>query len=82
MAWVSLLKEVSRISNKHLRVLVSVRNDDAARSGYDVNLIEGVEIPLYLTKREAQEFYDSVCLKSFNNFEDAWQRFGEQGPLL
>ena len=82
VAWVSLLKEVSRISNKHLRVLVSVRNDDAARSGYDVNLIEGVEIPLYLTKREAQEFYDSVCLKSFNNFEDAWQRFGEQGPLL
>lgn len=82
VAWVSFLKEVSRISNRHLRILVSVRNDDASRSGYDANLIVSAEISLYLTKHEAQEFYNKVCVKRHKSFEDAWHQFGENGPLL
>lgn len=81
-AWVSFLKEVIRVSNKHLRILVSVRNDDASRSGYDANLIESAEISLYLTKHEAQDFYNHVRAKRHNSFEDAWRKFGENGPLL
>lgn len=82
MAWVSFLKEISRISNKYLRILVSVRNDDASRSGYDANLIESAEISLYLTKHEAQDFYNNVRAKRHNSFEDAWRKFGGNGPLL
>lgn len=81
-AWVSFLKEVSRISNKHLRTLVSVRNDDASRALYDANQIESVEIPLFLTKCEAQDFYDNAYTKLHSSFEDAWRWFGENGPLL
>lgn len=81
-AWVGFLKEVSRVSNKHLKILVSVRNDDASRALYDANQIESAEIPIFLTKHEAQDFYENAYTKRHSNFEDAWHRFGENGPLL
>ncbi|MFD2171059.1 hypothetical protein [Tumebacillus lipolyticus] len=82
--WVELVKQLS--AHPHIRVLVTVREEDwkrASVTGYEFSFSE---IELVLSKDEAQGLYDSFVEKKgespFLNYEEAWQRFGGEGPLL
>jgi|GEM_PF-1585961 len=81
--WVNILKELA--SKKNFNFIITIREEDW-------NTIEVgdkfrfSEIELYLDKTEAELIYSSLNLHKkdlkFTNFEDAWDAFGGNGPLL
>ncbi|EMT50018.1 hypothetical protein I532_24562 [Brevibacillus borstelensis AK1] len=82
--WVELVKQLS--SHQNIRVLVTVREEDwkrASVAGYEFKF---EEIELSLDRTEASQLYEAFVEKRtsspFLNFEEAWNRFGEGGPLL
>ncbi|MBN6187948.1 hypothetical protein JQN58_13810 [Aneurinibacillus sp. BA2021] len=82
--WVELVKQLSLHLN--IQVLVTVREEDwkrASVSGYEFSY---EEVDLFLDKTEATLLYEQFVGKRrdsfFLNFEEAWHRFGEGGPLL
>lgn len=81
--WVNILKELA--SKKNFNFIITIREEDW-------NTIEVgdkfrfSEIELYLDKTEAELIYSSLNLHKtdlrFTNFQDAWDAFGGNGPLL
>lgn len=79
--WVALCEEVNRLNMPGLRLLVSVREDDAARAGYSASKAGAKDVFLRFDKGEARELYDLSGTTQFPSFEAAWRCFGE-GPLM
>lgn len=83
--WAFLLQE---LQSRGLRipVLISIRDED-----YNVTPINGKSIKydiieLVLSKAEAEQIYNSFTMEhphsSHRTFEEAWQSFGGDGPLI
>lgn len=83
--WAFLLQE---LQSRGLRipVLISIRDED-----YNVTPINGKSIKydiieLVLSEAEAEHIYNSFTMKhphsSHRTFEEAWQSFGGEGPLI
>ncbi|WP_139489398.1 hypothetical protein [Brevibacillus dissolubilis] len=82
--WIELVRQLS--THPLMRILVTVREEDwkkASVTGYEFSF---EEIDLALTKEEALNLYHSFVenkgLSTFLNFDEAWERFGGEGPLL
>lgn len=80
--WVELCEELERISGANLKLLVSVREDDAARAGLDRSRISATNIPLTFSKSDAKELYSQFETDLFPSFKSSWNSFGGNGPLM
>ncbi len=81
--WTTLLKSLS--SERNIFVLVTIREEDWKRS-YISESVRIKEIELEFDDNEASWLFSELETKqkahSVLNFDEAWQRFGNQGPLL
>uniref|UniRef100_I2Q6I8 Uncharacterized protein n=1 Tax=Desulfovibrio sp. U5L TaxID=596152 RepID=I2Q6I8_9BACT len=83
--WHDLIKDI--IKAKNLRVIVSIRQEDFARSNvskFEIGFpyLVGIEF----SQKEAFDIFSVLSVKrigfSYPSFEEAWKRFGEKGSLL
>ena len=82
IAWPTLARELT--SNEHIRVLVTIREEDWRRSS-DTAVIPFAEVDAALTTEEARPIYEALRSRFPDappTFEEAWTRFGGAGPLL
>lgn len=82
VAWPTLARELA--SNEHIRVLVTIREEDWRRSS-DIAVIPFAEVDPTLTTEEARHIYQALRSRFPDappTFEEAWTRFGGAGPLL
>lgn len=84
VGWMKLVREFS--FDKNIQFLITIRQEDwykATSTGID---FLHKEIELSLSKSEAEEIYLKLDSKvedlDNNDFEEAWIKFGENGPLL
>lgn len=80
--WMELCEELERINGTNLKLLVSVREDDAARAGLDRSRISATNIPLTFSQNDAKELYSQFKTDLFPSFKSSWNSFGESGPLM
>lgn len=80
--WVDLCTEINRLNRPNLKLLVSVREDDAARACYDTSKIGSSDVFLLFDKHEAEHLYKHLNSSLFPSFESAWKSFGGKGPLM
>ena len=83
--WPELVR--SLVQHENVRVLVTIREEDFARLGpAGAELRFPHTIPLSLDRDEARAIYTQLTARHpadhFIAFDDAWQRFGGEGPLL
>jgi hypothetical protein len=83
--WPELVRAL--VQHENVRVLVTIREEDFARLGMaDAELRFPRAIPLLLDEREARGIYTRLTARNpderFLTFDDAWRRFGGEGPLL
>lgn len=82
--WREIVKEISRYPK--FNVLVTIREEDWERNKLYGADLRYSEIKLSLNKEEAEKIYSNLLLKvpktEFLDFEDAWLKFGGNGPLL
>ena len=83
--WAFLLQELQSRGLK-IPVLISIRDED-----YNVTPINGKTIKydiieLVMYEKEAEQIYNTLTMghphSSYRTFEEAWQSFGEDGPLI
>ena len=82
VAWPTLARELS--SNEHIRVLVTIREEDWRRSS-DVATLRLAEVDPTFTEPEARGIYEALRARfpeAPPTFAEAWTRFGGAGPLL
>ncbi len=82
--WLKIVREFS--NDKQINFLITVRQEDwykAIAYGIEFRL---KEIEVSLTKQEARNIYSKINEKHIDfantDFDEAWIRFGESGPLL
>lgn len=84
VGWDELIKQLS--SHKNIQILVSVREEDFRRANISGAEIQFDEVELKLERSEAEEIYqflvETESPARFLDFEDAWNRFGSNGPLM
>lgn len=80
--WVDLCAEINRLNRPNLKLLVSTREDDAARACYDASKVGSVDVFLLFDKHEAEHLYKHFNTSLFPSFESAWKSFGGGGPLM
>ncbi|HYG35439.1 MAG TPA: hypothetical protein VEC99_11675 [Clostridia bacterium] len=82
--WTELVQQVSRLPN--VWTLVAVREEDLRRADLPSHQISCESIPLDMDETEAQSifkaFSEIVEHRFFLSFDEAWDRFGGEGPLL
>lgn len=83
VGWSDLVERLALHSR--IRVLVAIREEDWRLASFvDTDVFREVELDF--DKAEANEIYSSLVefrvSPKFLNFEEAWERFGEAGPLL
>ena len=82
--WPELVKQLA--PHQNIQVLVTVREEDWRRASVSGAEIQFAGIELSFEKSEAQEIYGSLTAKQtsseFLSFEEAWRKFGEDGPLM
>lgn len=81
--WITVLKELG--TKKNLNFLITIREEDWNSIQID-DKFTYAEVELALEKVEAERIYKSlnefdIDLR-FTDFQDAWDIFGESGPLL
>ncbi len=83
LVWAELVKQLSHHSN--FQVLVAIREEDFRRSNIPGDL-EYSSIDLSFNEDEANQIYNTAIDKGIRTvyltFDDAWEAFGEKGPLL
>jgi len=83
--WTWVLREAQARSLK-LKILVSIREEDFKLSNVDTSLVSPKIIDVCMEKDEANRLYDILTSSDahpiFRTFADAWNAFGEFGPLL
>jgi len=84
VGWDELLKQLS--SHRNIQTLVTIREEDFRRTSISGAELQFSEVDLRFTRPEAEEIYqflvDTETPAQFLNFEDAWNRFGGEGPLM
>ena len=82
--WVDFAAQLQ--SNALLRVLVCIRDEDWNRARFQGSFLPPYIIEMSFTKSEAEEVYSWLSNDgekiAFPCFDDAWDAFGEKGPLL
>jgi len=83
--WPELVKKL--LDEKNIRLLITIREEDLARNTVsDAELGFPKTIPLVFNESEARTIYERLLEQgvtaSFPSFDDAWARFGGDGPLL
>ncbi|XYH97145.1 hypothetical protein ACMHYB_56820 [Sorangium sp. So ce1128] len=82
--WRSLVRELAGIS--HLRLLVTVREEDWARARSEGMQFEVADVALGFDELEARGLFDALVQKNppklVLDFEEAWAKFGGCGPLM
>lgn len=82
--WTELVKQLSRHQN--IVVLVTIREEDFKRANISGAEIQFSEVELTLENGEAEHIYHALTTKQisaeFLSFEEAWNRFGGEGPLM
>ena len=83
--WAFLLQELQS-RGLPIPVLISIRDEDYNRTPISGKTIQYGIVELTLSKEEAEQFYNSFTEKQphaeHRTFEEAWQSFGGQGPLI
>lgn len=84
IGWDELIKQLA--SYKNIQVLVTAREEDFRRASISGAEIQFSEIELSFERSEAEDIYEFLVAKEtpdrFLDFEDAWNRFGNSGPLM
>lgn len=82
--WPDLVKILS--VHRNVRVLVTIREEDWRRANVSGAELLFAEVELSFDEDEAREIYGALAAKrtpvNVLNFEEAWRRFGEAGPLM
>jgi len=83
--WPELVKNL--LDEKNIRLLITIREEDLARNTVsDAELGFLKTIPLVFNESEARIIYERLLKRDetapFPSFDDAWGRFGGEGPLL
>lgn len=82
--WPELVKELAIHSNLH--VLVTIREEDFRRANISEADIRFETVELKFEAEEARGIYQALVKKkasdTFLDFDDAWRRFGGEGPLM
>lgn len=82
--WIELVRQLA--THPHIQVLVTIREEDWRRAN-----LSGVEmafnsVELDFDRSEAQRIYEALTSKltspNMLDFEEAWTKFGEAGPLM
>ena len=83
--WDGLIKDL--VSELNIKILVSIRQEDLARTNlreYEHGSLATVD--LSFDRHEAQGLYQLMYSDSvevpYPSFDESWQRFGGQGPLM
>lgn len=83
--WTWLIREL-QVRGVKLPVIISIREEDFKQSNVDMNEVAFELIELTLSEEEAMNIYYKITMDnphaSFRTFEEAWQQFGHEGPLL
>lgn len=81
--WPELLRQLAK--HPYLQLLVTIREEDFRRANISSS-INYIPIDLAFSKNEAELIYDraidSGCKITQLNFEETWDAFGGEGPLL
>lgn len=84
IGWDELIKQLA--SNKNIQILVTVREEDFRRASISGAEIQFAEVELQFDRPEAEEIYrfllETETPDQFLDFDDAWSRFGDSGPLM
>lgn len=84
-SWTWILRE-AQIRSMKLKILISVREEDFILSSIDTSLVSLKILDVHLEKEEANWIYNTLTSQTahpiFRTFDDAWNTFGESGPLL
>jgi hypothetical protein len=85
LAWPELVRSLLR--QPGIRILVTIREEDLARQALPAaDLGFPALVGLDFSRSEAQALYEQLAARrpanAFPRFHDAWERFGEAGPLL
>ncbi len=83
--WPELVKNL--LDEMNIRLLITIREEDLARNTVsDAELGFPKTIPLIFNESEARTIYERLLEQGvtapFPSFDDAWGRFGGEGPLL
>lgn len=83
--WTELVKNL--LDEKNIRILITIREEDLARNvTSDAELGFPKTIALDFDENEAETIYERLVAQDvtdfFPSFDDAWTRFGGDGPLL
>jgi hypothetical protein len=82
--WSELVRELN--THPNIRVLVTIREEDWRRSTISGSELPFKAIDLEFDRSEAERLYESLISKATPenvlDFEEAWIKFGEAGPLM
>jgi len=83
--WPELVSQLSR--HKNIKILVSIREEDYNRASTNIGSeFKFGHVELSLDSTEAKQIYQRIIAKQFlpkfTSFEEAWIKFGGNGPLL
>jgi len=83
--WPELVREL--LDEKNIRILVTIREEDLARRiSSDAELGFPRTVALDFDQNEARSIFERLAARGtariYPTFEDAWLRFGGEGPLL
>lgn len=84
VGWDELVKQLS--SHRNIQTLVTIREEDFRRTSISGAELQFSEVELQFDRPEAEEIYqflvDTEKPAQFLDFDDAWNRFGGEGPLM
>ena len=84
VGWDELVKQLS--SHRNIQTLVTIREEDFRRTSISGTELRFSEVELRFDRPEAEEIYqflvDTEKPTQFLDFDDAWNRFGGEGPLM
>ncbi len=83
--WIDLAKKLSL--HRNIFFLITIREEDFKRANISWAEIQSSDdIELTFHRTEAQEIYQAITAKhisaEFLSFDDAWNKFGGEGPLM
>ncbi len=83
--WTDLVQLLSRVPR--FKILVTIREEDFQQAEVIARGFRFSEVSLALNKEEAAEIFSAIHRnhdgpRRFNTFDEAWESFGGDGPLL
>jgi hypothetical protein len=84
VGWDEFVKQIS--SHRNIQTLVTIREEDFRRTSISGVELQFSEVELRFDRPEAEKIYqflvDTEKPTQFLDFDDAWNRFGGEGPLM